>query len=440
MRKYFYIGDSLSVIFTANESIALYDIEAFIQGTKVFTEKLNDTTFRMFVSEVQSKRITEGSAPILITLSEDVYVKSGKNIDLVAVSRESGRPIDGMSNVENMVLNINKGDITFDLSLAHFVKSPYQFWIESGFEGTQKDFEKYLRDPAVQAGAQVLQDYAEWKGTALLEINSLSHSLDEKILEATSVIQSTNLAKNSLIDAAGEADVAAGLAREAKINADQAAIQASNSGTYALNSAQLAGEKAQEARMAAIEAQNKAMAAHYSAIYANTKGLYANQAAEAADQRAEEARLAAIYATEAGDHAVDQSLQVDAAIEATNFATGRANDAAILANEKAGLANTSAQTANSAATLANEKAGLANAAAINANAKAGIANTSAQTANNAAALANEAAITANNAADTLLSNVISLEIRDDMHLYMTTPDVYSGFMFKIENGSLIAII
>lgn len=74
----------------------------------------------------------------------------------------------------------------------------------------------------------------------------------------------------------------------------------------------------------------------------------------------------------------------------------------------------------------------------------GIATNNAQTkANYAEAkgnLANEAAITANNAADALLSNVISLEIRDDMHLYMTTPDVYSGFMFKIENGSLIAII
>ncbi len=75
-----------------------------------------------------------------------------------------------------------------------------------------------------------------------------------------------------------------------------------------------------------------------------------------------------------------------------------------------------------------------------ANTAAGLADEKALLADNAANLANEAAITANNASDALLSNVISLEIRDDMHLYMTTPDVYSGFMFKIENGSLIAII
>ena len=94
---------------------------------------------------------------------------------------------------------------------------------------------------------------------------------------------------------------------------------------------------------------------------------------------------------------------------------------------------TATNTANSAAGYAEEQGDLANN-------KANLANTKATLAQEAADLANEAAITANNAADALLSNVISLEIRDDMHLYMTTPDVYSGFMFKIENGSLIAII
>ena len=44
------------------------------------------------------------------------------------------------------------------------------------------------------------------------------------------------------------------------------------------------------------------------------------------------------------------------------------------------------------------------------------------------------------ATDSLLSNMISLEIRDDLCLYLTTPDNYEGITFEIKNGNLIAII
>ena len=108
-------------------------------------------------------------------------------------------------------------------------------------------------------------------------------------------------------------------------------------------------------------------------------------------------------------------------------------NAAASATSASDNANEAAESAISASNNANEAAESANIAANSVQEAIDLANTKAR-------LANEAAITANNASDTLLSNVISLEIRDDMHLYMTTPDVYSGFMFKIENGSLIAII
>lgn len=58
----------------------------------------------------------------------------------------------------------------------------------------------------------------------------------------------------------------------------------------------------------------------------------------------------------------------------------------------------------------------------------------------AAALANEAAQGAIDATNSLLSNVVSLEIREDMNLYLTTPDVYSGFTFEIQDGNLVAIV
>lgn len=125
--------------------------------------------------------------------------------------------------------------------------------------------------------------------------------------------------------------------------------------------------------------------------------------------------------------------EMEVSILNCNTAMQGANEATNLANEATVLATDAATLATQAATLANEKAGLANAAATR-------ADNSADDSDEAARLANEAAITANNASDNLLSNVVSLEIRDDMHLYMTTPDVYTGFMFKIESGSLIAII
>lgn len=35
---------------------------------------------------------------------------------------------------------------------------------------------------------------------------------------------------------------------------------------------------------------------------------------------------------------------------------------------------------------------------------------------------------------------VSLEIRDDLCLWLQTPETYEGVMFNIQNGNLIAII
>ena len=44
------------------------------------------------------------------------------------------------------------------------------------------------------------------------------------------------------------------------------------------------------------------------------------------------------------------------------------------------------------------------------------------------------------ATNLVLANVVQLELRDDMCLWMITPDTYQGVTFKIESGDLIAII
>jgi len=43
------------------------------------------------------------------------------------------------------------------------------------------------------------------------------------------------------------------------------------------------------------------------------------------------------------------------------------------------------------------------------------------------------------ATDTMLSNAIGFEIRDDLNLWMTMPDDYTGVEFEIQNGNLVAI-
>ncbi len=44
------------------------------------------------------------------------------------------------------------------------------------------------------------------------------------------------------------------------------------------------------------------------------------------------------------------------------------------------------------------------------------------------------------ATDSMLSNLISLEIRDDLCIWFETPETYSGITFDLQNGNLIATI
>ena len=88
------------------------------------------------------------------------------------------------------------------------------------------------------------------------------------------------------------------------------------------------------------------------------------------------------------------------------------------------------EAANSAATLAAEKAILAQSAATLANIKATLADEK-------AALAQ---LAADNAAQAKVSNIISLEIRDDLCLWFETPETYSGITFELQNGNLIATV
>lgn len=102
-----------------------------------------------------------------------------------------------------------------------------------------------------------------------------------------------------------------------------------------------------------------------------------------------------------------------------DLAARRANTSSTNADEKANLAETATERTLLATTKTIEATGNANRATDRANISADEANA---------------------AKDSLLSNIISIEIRDDLCLWLETPDVYEGVMFEIENGNLKAIV
>ena len=69
-----------------------------------------------------------------------------------------------------------------------------------------------------------------------------------------------------------------------------------------------------------------------------------------------------------------------------------------------------------------------------------LANIATENANEATENAEIATQNAIAATDSLLSNIISLEIRDDLCLWFETPETYAGITFDVQNGNLIAII
>lgn len=71
---------------------------------------------------------------------------------------------------------------------------------------------------------------------------------------------------------------------------------------------------------------------------------------------------------------------------------------------------------------------------------AALANIATENANDATEEAIIATQNAIAATDSLLSNIISLEIRDDLCLWFETPPTYDGITFDITNGNLIATI
>lgn len=251
--------------------------------------------------------------------------------------------------------------------------------------------------------------------------------------------------------------------------ADDAA-QAALSAKEAANTAtQEANEATQNANDAATTAQTYGESAQVAATSANAAASDAYQKAVVARQEAEKASIAATQADQARvalsqsfqvelEYAEQKLLEVDqakaAALGAANTANAAASDATTkgnLAESKAEIAKDAAINADSARTLLVQAADLkmgemnqvilaANYAVSDAETATGRANTAADNADIATSGAQEATVDAIAATNMVLANMVQLELRDDMCLWMITPDTYQGVTFKIESGDLIAVI
>ncbi len=244
------------------------------------------------------------------------------------------------------------------------------------------------------------------------------------------------------------AENAANGAISAKI-ATETAIQNANNATNSANSAAtFAQQEGGKATLAASQASSSASIASQNAERARQEAENAERAAGAADQ----ARVTFSQAIQTELQTADQKiLELDQARYLTISATQSATHAAETATTQGNLAESKANLANNAATLANAKATEANDAAQAANTATGLADTARinltnsvnsklEEADGVITAAQTATTEAIEAKDMVLANVIGLELRDDMCLWMITPDTYEGITFKVENGDLIAII
>ncbi len=269
--------------------------------------------------------------------------------------------------------------------------------------------------------------------------------LQSPALEAA---QAASIATLNTLEATAGAITAKNAANTATQEANTATDHANAAATLAHEEAGKATVATQQAGAAASDAFQKAEAAAQAATIAGQAAINADNTRQALSQS---------FAVELA-YAEQKLLEVDqakaAALGAANTANAAASDATTngnLAESKAEIAKDAAINADSARTLLVQAADLkmgemdqvietANYAVTDAETATGRANTAADNADIATSGAQEATVDAIAATNMVLANMVQLELRDDMCLWMITPDTYQGVTFKIESGDLIAVI
>lgn len=291
--------------------------------------------------------------------------------------------------------------------------------VATGFQGKAFTWDMYTPEQIAELKRPALE--------AALEANAAAQSAESAASQALQ-------AKNAANTAAQSADTATGHANAAATNANTEAGKATEAASSANAAASDAYQKAVVARQEAEGAQRAASAADQARISLaqsfQTELAYAEQKLLEVDQAKAEALGAATEANTAAQTATTQGNLAESKAEIAKDAADHADQARTAlvqaSDSKIAEMNQVIQTANYAVSDAETATGRANAAADNAD-----------TATSDAQDATEDAIAATNM---VLANMVKLELRDDMCLWMITPDTYQGVTFKVDSGDLIAVI
>lgn len=179
MKKYFFKGESLNIVFATpiveapavRQTITGYDIQATIQGLIPVVEALDEYTFKLFLPEALSLKLTATDAPIVIIMRKDGTTKIGRNMDLNCVDPKFALPEEQLDDPGQMVLNMGASPITFTLDLKQVPLSPFEMWLVNNPEGTQAQFLAFLQKPAT--------DFVQTFTDAMANKEDVANKIDE---------------------------------------------------------------------------------------------------------------------------------------------------------------------------------------------------------------------------------------------------------------------
>ena len=172
MSKYFYKGATLKLVFATptpevgdRPTITGYTISALVQGFNIPVEVIDEYSFRIFVDESRSNRLTATEVPIIITAKKENNVLIGRNTDLVCVNTVNGMPIPDLDSEAAMTLIFSEAaEISFDLDVVNIPMSPFEMWLETHPEGTQAEFLASIMNPTHEGPAPEYSDSPGNKG------------------------------------------------------------------------------------------------------------------------------------------------------------------------------------------------------------------------------------------------------------------------------------
>ncbi len=157
MSKHFYKGATLSLVFSTpvpdtgdRKTITGYAIKATIQDIPITPEVLDEHSFRLFLNEANSLKLTATDVPVVVWMRKAGNVLIGRNTDLIAIDPKFGLPNPALDDPGAMSLIFGDGDtLELEYDIAPSGKTPFDIWLDSHPNGTQEEFLASVLSPKI---------------------------------------------------------------------------------------------------------------------------------------------------------------------------------------------------------------------------------------------------------------------------------------------------